>query len=125
VEFRSKVGVRHFDAATSPAAANRLRRLLGRRTNLAVASDDFPSETETETETEARAEETVMPWVWGGIGLFAVAAFIAWFVLWPALHPTRNPPAAAPTLKAGIAILLNGRTVLPFGGEREGGDPTG
>jgi hypothetical protein len=93
------VGVRHFDAAKSSACANRLHRLHRWRTNSTVESDEDDVPNETETEAEARAEETVMPWVWGVIGLLVVAAFIAWFVLWPALHPTRNPPAAAPTLK--------------------------
>jgi len=94
------VGVRHFDAATSPAtAASRLHDFLSRRTTLAVANDEFPIETETQAETEAQDEETVMPWVWGAIGFIVVAAFIAWFALSPPLHPIRNPPAAAPTIK--------------------------
>lgn len=62
-----------------------------------MASDDLP--TDTQTEAEAQAEETVMPWIWGVIGLVAVAAFVACVALWPALHPTRNPAAAAPTVK--------------------------
>lgn len=66
---------------------------------MTVASDDFPNEMETESEAEAQAEETIMPWIWGAIGLVLVAVFIAWFVFAPPLHQTRNPPAAAPTTK--------------------------
>ena len=55
---------------------------------------------EVETEAEAQDEETVMPWIWGGIGLVVAAAFIALIVCWPMLHPIRHPAAAAPTFPA-------------------------
>ena len=49
-----------------------------------------------ETEAEEQAEETVMPWVWGGIAFIAIVAFIVWLVVWPSLHQSPHPPAAAP-----------------------------
>ena len=49
------------------------------------------------TEAEAEREETVMPWIWGGIGLLAIAAFIAWLIFFPPLKHVRQPAAAAPT----------------------------
>ena len=75
-----------------------MRVRFPRGTTALVTSPDDPS-ADSRTEAEAQAEETVMPWIWGLIGLLAVAAFIAWFVLWPDLHPIRNPPAVAPTVK--------------------------
>lgn len=50
-------------------------------------------------EAEAQREETVMPWIWGGIGLLLIAAFTAWVIFTPAQRPTRQPPAAAPLIK--------------------------
>ena len=61
--------------------------------------DDLDSGVLEESEAEAQREETVMPWIWGGIGIVLVAAFSAWVVLTPAQHPTRQPPAAAPLVK--------------------------
>ena len=55
-----------------------------------------PGDPEAQTEAEAQREETVMPWVWGALGLVAIVGFVAWFVLWPALHQVRQPAAAAP-----------------------------
>jgi hypothetical protein len=51
-------------------------------------------------EAEAQREETVMPWIWGGVGLVVIAAFVAWVLLFaPHGHVPRNPVAAAPTFK--------------------------
>jgi len=50
-----------------------------------------------ETEVEAQSEETIMPWIWGAIGLVVIAIFIAWALYWaPHGHVIRNPAAAAP-----------------------------
>ena len=52
-----------------------------------------------ETEAEAQSEETVMPWIWGGIGLVVIAIFVAW-TLYGAPHShIRQPAAAAPLTK--------------------------
>ena len=50
-------------------------------------------------EAEAQREETVMPWIWGAIGLLAIVGFVVWFLLWPSLGQIREPPAAAPISK--------------------------
>jgi hypothetical protein len=51
-------------------------------------------------EAEAQREATVMPWLWGAIGLLVIAAFVSWtLAAAPGGHVLRNPPAAAPTLK--------------------------
>lgn len=47
-------------------------------------------------EAEAEREETVMPWIWGGIGVLVIAAFVAWLIFFPALRHVRHPAAAAP-----------------------------
>ena len=56
-------------------------------------------ETRDLDEAEAQREETVMPWIWGGVGILVIAAFSAWVILTPAQHLTRQPPAAAPLVK--------------------------
>jgi hypothetical protein len=43
-----------------------------------------------EDEAEAQAEATVMPWVWGAVGVLVIAAFIAWAVF---VKPQAPPPA--------------------------------
>jgi hypothetical protein len=50
-------------------------------------------------ETQARDEQTVMPWIWGGLGLLTVAAFVAW-ILFSGGHRTREPAGAAPTTRS-------------------------
>jgi hypothetical protein len=45
-------------------------------------------------EAEAQNEETVMPWVWGAVGLLVVALFVAWAVFAP---PHATPPAVPAT----------------------------
>ncbi len=42
-------------------------------------------------EAEAQREATVMPWVWGAIGLLVVAAFAGWAVF---MHPLSGPTPA-------------------------------
>ena len=49
------------------------------------------------TEAEAEREETVMPWIWGGIGVLVIAAFVIFLIFFPALRHIRHPAAAAPT----------------------------
>ena len=55
-------------------------------------------------EAEAQREETLMPWIWGAIGVLVVAAFIALAALWPSLHPQparpQMPPPGLPAPKA-------------------------
>jgi hypothetical protein len=50
-------------------------------------------------EAEAQDEQTVMPWIWGGLGLLVIAAFIAW-ILFTGGHRTREPAGAAPTTRS-------------------------
>ena len=48
-------------------------------------------------EAEAQREETLMPWIWGAIGLLLIAAFVAWMILWRTPHhppPQPQMPAA-------------------------------
>ena len=47
-------------------------------------------------EAEAQSEETVMPWIWGGIGLVLIAVFVAWALFAPPQARIRHPAAAAP-----------------------------
>ena len=63
-----------------------------------IEPDQTPPEPGDREEAEAQRQATVMPWIWGGIGLLVIAAFIALLVFWPALRP-REPPAAAPAIK--------------------------
>ena len=49
-------------------------------------------------EAQAQDEQTVMPWLWGGLGVLLVAAFVAWLVMGGG-HRMREPPAAAPATK--------------------------
>ncbi|MFI4973031.1 MAG: hypothetical protein ACHP84_00660 [Caulobacterales bacterium] len=37
-------------------------------------------------EAEAQRQETIMPWIWGGLGLLVVIGFVAWLA-------TGNPPS--------------------------------
>jgi hypothetical protein len=47
-------------------------------------------------EAEAQSEQTIMPWVWGGVGLVVVAVFVAWAIFIGPHSHIRQPPAAAP-----------------------------
>jgi hypothetical protein len=49
-------------------------------------------------DAEAQDEATVMPWLWGGIGLLVVAAFVA-FLIFGDGHRIREPPGAAPATR--------------------------
>ena len=44
-------------------------------------------------------EATIMPWIWGAIGLVVIAIFVAWTFLDAPQAPLRHPPAAAPLTK--------------------------
>lgn len=48
------------------------------------------------SEAEAESEETVMPWIWGGIGLVLIAVFVAWTLFGAPHSHIRQPAAAAP-----------------------------
>jgi hypothetical protein len=53
-----------------------------------------------EADADAQSEETIMPWIWGGLGLIMIAAFVGWvLVAAPHGHVPPNPPGAAPTIK--------------------------
>jgi len=52
-----------------------------------------------QSEAEAQSEETIMPWLWGAVGLIVIAIFVAWaFFGAPHTH-IRQPAAAAPLIK--------------------------
>jgi len=51
-------------------------------------------------EADAQSEETIMPWIWGGVGLLVIAAFVAWvMVAAPRAHRIREPAGAAPIMR--------------------------
>jgi hypothetical protein len=52
-----------------------------------------------QTEAEAQSEETIMPWLWGGIGLVVIAMFVAWTIYGAPHTHIRQPAAAAPLTK--------------------------
>ena len=58
-----------------------------------------PEHVAGKAEAEAQDEETVMPWVWGGVAVLVIAAFIAW----AALVKPQAPPPAAPQMPPGQA----------------------
>jgi hypothetical protein len=52
-----------------------------------------PDDTEpTGDEADAQRQATVMPWIWGAIGVVVIFAFVAWAIF---IKPVA-PPAAAP-----------------------------
>jgi hypothetical protein len=51
------------------------------------------------SEAEAQAEETIMPWFWGAIGLVMIAVFVAWVLAQAPRGSPRNPAGAAPLSK--------------------------
>jgi hypothetical protein len=59
---------------------------------------DPESEEPLSGEAEAQDEATVMPWLWGGVGLLVIAAFVAWLVF-SGGHRIREPAAAAPHIR--------------------------
>jgi hypothetical protein len=52
-----------------------------------------------ETEAEAQSEATIMPWIWGAIGLVVIAIFVAWTIYGAPHSHIRQPAAAAPLTK--------------------------
>jgi hypothetical protein len=52
-----------------------------------------------QSEAAAQSEETIMPWIWGLIGLVLIAVFVAWVVFGAARTHIRQPAAAAPLTK--------------------------
>jgi hypothetical protein len=59
---------------------------------------DPQAEGPLKSEAEAQDEQTLMPWIWGGLGLLLIAVFVAW-VVFSGGHHLREPAAAAPTVK--------------------------
>jgi hypothetical protein len=53
------------------------------------------------SEAEAQDEQTLMPWIWGGLGLLVIAVFVAWIVFSDG-HHIREPAAAAPFKTQGF-----------------------
>jgi hypothetical protein len=49
-------------------------------------------------EAQAQDEATVMPWVWGGFGILAIAIFVA-AIIFSGGHHAREPAGAAPVSK--------------------------
>jgi hypothetical protein len=49
-------------------------------------------------EAEAQSEQTLMPWIWGGLGLLVIAVFVAVMMFSGGHHP-REPAAATPAVK--------------------------
>jgi hypothetical protein len=47
------------------------------------------------SEAQAQDEATVMPWVWGGFGILAIAIFVA-AIIFSGGHHAREPAGAAP-----------------------------
>jgi hypothetical protein len=50
-------------------------------------------------DAQAQDEQTIMPWLWGAVGLLVIAAFVAWMLLSDG-HRLREPSAAAPTSRS-------------------------
>jgi hypothetical protein len=51
------------------------------------------------SEADAQSEETIMPWIWGLIGLVLIAVFVAWTIFGAPRSHIRQPAAAAPLTK--------------------------
>jgi|HubBroStandDraft_6_1064221.scaffolds.fasta_scaffold2835636_1 hypothetical protein len=50
-------------------------------------------------EAQARDEATLMPWLWGAVGLLVIAVFVAW-MLFGGGHRIREPAGAAPATRS-------------------------
>ena len=50
-------------------------------------------------EAQAQDEATLMPWLWGGVGMLVIALFVVW-MLFGGGHRIREPAAAAPATKS-------------------------
>ena len=59
---------------------------------------DPETENPLKSDAEAQDEQTLMPWIWGGLGLLVIAVFVAWMIFGGGHHP-REPAAAAPSMK--------------------------
>ncbi len=57
-----------------------------------------PSDNPLKGEAQAQDEQTIMPWLWGAVGLLVIAAFVVWMLVSDG-HRTREPAGAAPTTK--------------------------
>ena len=55
-------------------------------------------------EAQAQDEQTIMPWLWGGVGLLVIAAFVVWMLVGGG-HRIREPAGAAPAVKSVIQLL--------------------
>jgi hypothetical protein len=53
----------------------------------------------TQNEAEAQSDDTIMPWIWGVIGLVLIAVFVIWAFVGAPHTNTRQPAAAAPLTK--------------------------
>jgi hypothetical protein len=60
---------------------------------------DPESQNPLQGEAQAQDEQTIMPWLWGGVGLLVIAAFVVWLLV-SGGHHLREPAAAAPPVKA-------------------------
>jgi hypothetical protein len=50
-------------------------------------------------DAQAQDEQTIMPWLWGAVGLLVIAAFVAMMLLGDG-HRIREPAGAAPTTRS-------------------------
>jgi hypothetical protein len=50
-------------------------------------------------EAQAQDEATLMPWIWGAIGLLVIAVFVAW-MLFSGGHRIREPAGVAPATRS-------------------------
>jgi hypothetical protein len=50
----------------------------------------------TQDEAEAQSEQTIMPWIWGVVGLVLIAVFVVWAFVGAPHTNIRQPAAAAP-----------------------------
>jgi hypothetical protein len=48
---------------------------------------------------QARDEATLMPWLWGGVGLLVIALFVAWMLVGGG-HRMPEPGGAAPASRS-------------------------
>jgi hypothetical protein len=59
----------------------------------AAAESSAPAE----TDADLQSEQTVMPWLWGAVGLLAIFGFAGWLLIASHQgHTPPHPPAAAP-----------------------------
>ena len=72
------------------------------------------------SEADAQSEETIMPWIWGLIGLVVIAVFVAWIIFGAPAQP--HPPAgggrAADQADLAALLRLAGRRCAERMGQR-------